>query len=223
MLGESGYARKALDGYWTPEFATKWLLDAGHFDPVEGEVVWEPACGVGHISKVLAAHGFDVLSTDVVNHGWDGQAGIQDFLSIEKVDPKVRLIFTNPPYDIEGVPGIPDVTAQQFIEHALKLMYPVKGCVVMLLRNEYDCAKSRRHLFSGYPYRGKFILSKRPRWIEESAMKIDPKTGKPKKTGPRHNYSWFVWDWNSHSIAPNVEVLPIWSNSLSKKLQLEAA
>ena len=34
--------------------------------------VWEPACGEGHVSKVLQARGHDVLSSDVIDRGFDG-------------------------------------------------------------------------------------------------------------------------------------------------------
>ena len=56
--------------------------------------------------------------------------------------------------------------------------------VAMLLRNEFDSAASRKELFTGNVYFDtKIILTKRPRWIEGS-------TG-----SPRHNYAWFVWDF----------------------------
>jgi hypothetical protein len=33
------------------------------------------------------------------------------------------------------------------------------------------------------PFHKKVVVTKRPRWIADS-------TG-----SPRHNYSWFIWDW----------------------------
>lgn len=32
--------------------------------------IWEPACGMGHLSEVLLKNGYEVLSTDLVNRGY---------------------------------------------------------------------------------------------------------------------------------------------------------
>jgi hypothetical protein len=138
IIGESKYPRKALDAYWTQPWVTEWLLHVVHPLCCKPSVVWEPACGSGKISEVLLAHGYDVLSTDVVDHGYKGMTGIQDFLSVDYVDPAIDVIITNPPYDIKGVEGVPDATAEQFLRHAIKLMKPVGGRVFMILRNEFD-------------------------------------------------------------------------------------
>jgi hypothetical protein len=91
---------------------------------------------------------------------------------------QIRGIITNPPFD--------DL-AELFIRHAIKLMEPVNGKVIMFLRNEFDCGKTRRGLFNGnnpkFPFAHKIVVTKRPRWIEGS------------KGSPRHSYAWFVWDF----------------------------
>ena len=101
ILGESKYERKALDAYWTHKWVTEWLLNACGKLTSPGKVVWEPACGAGWISDVLSARGYDVLSTDVVDHGYANMQGLQDFMLVEEVDPTIEAIITNPPYDIE--------------------------------------------------------------------------------------------------------------------------
>lgn len=54
------------DYYATEPKATEILLEQERFAPV----VWECACGEGHISKVLESHGYDVVSTDLVYRGY---------------------------------------------------------------------------------------------------------------------------------------------------------
>ena len=76
--------------------------------------------------RVLEAAGLQVLSTDI-------SAG-QDFLLAHK--QSVDAIVTNPPY----------ASAVLFIEHALRLMN-CGGKVAMLLRTDFDHAKTRWHLF----------------------------------------------------------------------------
>lgn len=83
--------------YPTPPEPTVALLR--HYEGVIPHRVWEPACGQGHMSRVIAAHGYYVLSSDMVHRGY-GMGGI-DFLTF----PSDRLIhrrsigiITNPPF-----------------------------------------------------------------------------------------------------------------------------
>ena len=46
--------------------------------------IWEPSCGQGHLSFWLVQHGYDVLSTDLVDRGY-GHGDI-DFFSVGKED-----------------------------------------------------------------------------------------------------------------------------------------
>lgn len=95
-----------------------------------------------------------------------------DFLKTSmKPDERVTAIVTNPPYD----------QAQKFIEHALELMKP-NGIVAMLLRTDFDHAKTRRHLFADCSsFWAKIVLTKRIKWFENS------------KGQPSFNHAWFIW------------------------------
>lgn len=58
-LGASNHAleeREQHDYYATDPKAVELLLELEPFAPV----IWEPACGEGHISKVLQAHGHEI-------------------------------------------------------------------------------------------------------------------------------------------------------------------
>lgn len=155
---DSGYARKERDAYETPEWVTKALIP--HL-PTCGPRVWEPAAGSGKMVTVLRQAGFDVHASDIA----DGQ----DFLFT--IDRSHRVIITNPPY----------VFAQRFIEHAMRLVGG-DGLVAMLLRTDFDHAKSRQHLFGNCPqFFKKLVLTKRIKWFEES-------TGQPS-----FNHAWYIW------------------------------
>ena len=62
------------DYYATEPKATELLLELEQFSPY----IWEPACGEGHISKVLEEHGHTVVSTDLIDRGFG--TGDVDFL-----------------------------------------------------------------------------------------------------------------------------------------------
>jgi hypothetical protein len=62
----------------------------------------------------------------------------------------------------------------------------------MLLRTDFDHAKTRRHLFGeSTSFAKKLVLTKRIRWIEGS-------TG-----SPSFNHSWMIWD-KQHYGAPSI-------------------
>jgi hypothetical protein len=66
--------REKDDFYPTPPEGTQALLAVEKFDGP----IWEPACGAGDMSRELAAGGYEVISTDLVDRGY-GEARI-DFL-----------------------------------------------------------------------------------------------------------------------------------------------
>ena len=94
VLGASSHsadARAQDDYYATEPKAMELLLAEERFAPV----VWECACGEGHLSKVLEAHGHEVVSTDLVYRGYGKQETV-DFLKVKGgFDGD---IITNPPY-----------------------------------------------------------------------------------------------------------------------------
>lgn len=167
---DSGYKRIERDLYETPEWVTMalvpHLIENGVRPP---DNIYEPAAGSGKMVAALASSGFSVDADDIS----DGR----DFLKCPF--DGFRAIVTNPPYEL----------AQKFIEHAIGLMRP-GGLVAMLLRTDYDHAKTRRHLFGGCPqFAKKLVLTKRIKWFEDS-------TGQPS-----FNHAWYLWDWK-HSGAP---------------------
>jgi hypothetical protein len=169
---DSGYARKENDLYETPGWVTEALLP--HLGDVQS--IWEPACGNGAIVDHLVRRGIKSIDfTDIT----DGR----DFL---KEGPRpVEAIVTNPPYGL----------AKEFIEHAIAIM-PPDGRVAMLLRTDYDHAKTRQHLFSGCrQFAKKLVLTKRIVWFESE------------KAAPSFNHAWFIWDWK-HKGPPTLAYGP---------------
>src|ERR1700739_2791609 len=62
----SRYEREGRDFYATPSWVTEALLRHVRF---RGPV-WEPCCGTGAMSAVLTAHRYEVISTDIADHGF---------------------------------------------------------------------------------------------------------------------------------------------------------
>lgn len=184
MHGESGYERRPGDTYNTESWVTEALLDAIPFRMP----VWEPAAGRGDMVAVLRQRfGFaDVIVSEIEGDrlGCVGAAEL-DFLISRN---SATSIVTNPPY----------VAARRFIDHALALTRERAGMVAMLLRNEYDCAASRRDLFEEAPFAAKLVLTRRPRWLDDKGQH---------SASPRHNFAWFLWD-HHHEGPPILRYLP---------------
>jgi hypothetical protein len=168
---DSGYARVAFDQYETPEWVTRALIP--HI-PKRVKRIWEPACGSGKMVRALESAGYYVFETDIQRD--------TDFLDPRIVPVDAPAIVTNPPYSL----------AAEFIWRALGLTESSSGMVAMLLRTDFDHAKSRRDLFADHPaFAKKLVLTKRIQWFEDS------------KSSPSFNHAWFIWDWQ-HEGAPTV-------------------
>ncbi len=163
--------RARYEFYPTPPEATRALLSAESFDGS----VWEPACGKGAISKVLEAHGYDVVSTDLVDHGY-GRAGI-DFL--DQNLPKAKHICTNPPYG-RGL-------ADAFIRKALAMTAHTSGKVAMLLNIASLCSTDRHASFVRRPPARIYALDHCVCWPEG-----DPKQATRHTLS--HRYVWLVFE-----------------------------
>lgn len=136
-IGSSNHTpdeRATNDYYATDPQAVEMLLDLEPF----AQVIWEPACGEGHISKVLAAHGHEVISTDLIYRGF-GDPEPMDFLTETFPDFEGDII-TNPPYS----------AGLEFVERALETVRP-GGKVAMFLKVQFLEGKRRGELFSKTP------------------------------------------------------------------------
>lgn len=95
-LGASNHTdkeRQQHDYYATEPKAMELLLAEEDFSPV----IWECACGEGHLSKVLEEHGFEVISTDLIYRGF-GDPEPLDFLK-DTLEDFEGDIITNPPFE----------------------------------------------------------------------------------------------------------------------------
>lgn len=136
-IGSSNHTpdkRAEYDYYATDPQAVEMLLQMETFAPV----IWEPACGEGHISKVLQAHGHEVISTDLIYRGF-GEPEPMDFLTETFPDFEGDII-TNPPYS----------AGLEFVERALETVRP-GGKIAMFLKVQFLEGKRRGDFFAKTP------------------------------------------------------------------------
>jgi len=160
MVKEGG-----ADFYPTPPWATRALLAHETFI---GNV-WEPACGDGAMSRVLADAGLRVESSDVNDYGF-GRTGV-DFLTAHPVYPD--NVVTNPPFSL----------AEAFVERALM---QARHKVALLLRLAFlESAGRYSRLYSVHPPARVWVFTERI-----TMYPAGQETGGSGTTA----YAWFVWD-----------------------------
>ena len=153
------------DYYATHPRAVELLLDQETFS----KDIWEPACGEGHLSKVLEARNHRVLSSDLINRGY-GWGGV-DFLECK--EPFDGDIITNPPYKV----------AKEFVEKALELVTPGHK-VAMFLKLTFLEGQGRRTLFRERPPQRVYVSSARLQCGKNGDFSGTSMVA----------YAWYVWE-----------------------------
>ena len=171
-LGASNHStskRAEHDYYATDPRAAELLLEVEDL----ASVIWEPACGEGHLSKVFETAGHTVISTDLVYRGY-GSAESLDFLKYDG-EPFDGDIVTNPPY----------TAGAEFVRKAIDTVTEGHK-VCMFLKLQFLEGQKRRKFFEECPPRTVYVLSARLKCA---------KNGNFDSIGSSAvAYAWFVWD-----------------------------
>lgn len=173
-LGASNHVeheREKHDYYATEPKAVEELLKVEDFSPC----VWECACGEGHISEVLIKHGYDVLSTDLIDRGYINQHATLDFLDCNATGRNEYDIITNPPYK----------HAAEFVSRALDISRDGTK-IAMLLKIQFLESEKRGELFNEYP----------PEriWVARKRLKCAVNGDFESIGSSAVCYAWFVWE-----------------------------
>ena len=159
------------DYYATDPKAVEILLANEKFS----HYVWEPACGAGHITKVLLDHDYHVKSSDIIDRGCP-DSEIINFLTVTKEQIKhdfSRDIITNPPYKF----------AKEFVEKAIEISMDSTK-IAMFLKLTFLEGQARRELFQKYPPKKVYVFSGRIECAKNGNF-----TG-----GSAVAYAWFIWE-----------------------------
>lgn len=175
QLGASNHTdkeREINDYYATDPKALEIFLDKLEEDKFElHNDIWEPACGEGHLSKVLTKRGHNVYSSDLVNRGYGWQS---DFLKVKNTNLKLDIL-TNPPYKY----------AEKFVKKALETQ--ANGYyTIMFLKIQFLEGQARKKLFEEYPPKYVYVNSKRQLCAMNGNFK--------KYKATAICYCWFIWE-----------------------------
>lgn len=170
-LGARNYAqneREVNDYYATEPKAAHLLMDVEQFSPM----IWECACGEGHLAKEFIAAGHIVYSTDLIDRGF---GMVADFLTVAAPPLPGFDIITNPPYS----------KAAEFVDHAMTLIDSGHK-VAMFLKLQFLEGKARRKLFERWPPKTVYVSSSRLHCAMNGEFEKYSKSN-------AIAYAWYVW------------------------------
>jgi hypothetical protein len=123
--------------------------------------IWEPAAGMGDISKTLAKYGYDVRSTDICAYS-DKEIDIAGVDFLVCADPSAagvycKTIFTNPPFNAQ----------EAFLEHALSFGVDV----VFFVRMSFLSSIRRYKIYERYNPAYVYVYSRRAHCYKDGDTK----------------------------------------------------
>jgi hypothetical protein len=137
-------------------------------------MIWECACGEGHLSERILQYNPNVLSTDLIDRGY-GFGGV-DFLECES-SPAMNII-TNPPFK----------DATRFVYKGIEIL-PEHGKLALFLPLRFLESQERKKLFTLHPPRVLYVSSSRILCAKNGEFQKMKDSG-----GSAVAYGWFVWD-----------------------------
>ena len=168
------------DDFPTPPWATRALIEhiVGASD-LGVLTCLEPACGAGHMAKVLKEYFADVRSSDAYSYGY---GAIRDYLSIPYEAKAVDWVITNPPFRL----------AEEFVLRSLDV---ARAGVAMLVRTVFLESVGRyERLFKVHP----------PSVFAQFVERVPMVKGRlDAKASTATGYAWLVWE---HSSAGEAKV-----------------
>ena len=166
----SNSVRQSDDYYATDPKAIHKLCSVEKFSPM----VWECACGGGHMAQALKEKGYNVIASDIVDRGYPKTKTL-DFFDCSHCE---RDIITNPPYKY----------AKEFVEHALEIIDDGRK-VAMFLKLTFLESKSRKALFTKYPPKKIWVFSERIQCAKNGDFDKYKQSGMTAVA-----YAWFIWE-----------------------------
>lgn len=165
------------DFYATPFEAVRKILDKVE---LKGSIL-EPACGQGHISKVLMEYypNNEIVSTDLVEREDKFNCNLQGGIDFLKHNFKRRFdnVITNPPFSL----------AKEFIEKSLEIS---NDKVIVFAKIQLLESEKRRKLLENAPLKYVYVFTNRVNPMRNG----EPLDENGKKWSSTMCFAWFVFE-----------------------------
>ena len=182
ILGSSSHSenkRAEADFYATDPRALERLLK--RFNGFQ-QKIWEPACGNGHLAKVLESHQYEVKKSDILLREYPCEQ--IDFLKYQ--EDWDGDIITNPPYAL----------ATEFVLKSLELLYPM-NIAAFFMKIQFLETKGRyEKIFKDQPPKYVYIFRDRITVAKNGDLKEF-------QTSSAVCYAWYIW-YKGYSGSPQL-------------------
>ena len=171
-MAQRSEPRDSPDDFPTPPWATRALVEHVLDDKsaLRDMTCLEPACGAGHMARVLKDYFREVECSDAFDYGYGPR---RDFLTSPHRDGSFDWVITNPPFRL----------AEEFVLRALSV---AREGVAILARTVFLESVGRyEHIFRSTP------PTKVAQFVERVPMVRGRLDG---KASTATGYAWFVWE-----------------------------
>lgn len=198
VMAQRNEAKDSRDNFPTPPWATRALLEhvLSSYSDLHRQSCLEPACGAGHMSKVLRKYFGEVRSSDAFDYGY-GEVG--GFLESDCADGSFDWVMTNPPFRL----------AEEFVMRSLSI---ARAGVAILARTVFIESVGRyERIFRPMP----------PSKFGQFAERVPMVRGRlDQKASTATGYSWIVWE-KGYSGEPRLVWIPPCRRTLEREHDYE--
>ena len=167
----------SADDFPTPPWATRALIKyfVGKNSELSRMTCLEPACGAGHMAKVLNEYFQDVRCADAFSYGY---GPVRDFLTYPYEANAVDWVITNPPFKL----------AEEFVLRSLTVAR--KGVAILARTVFLESIGRYQNIFYQYP----------PTIFAQFVERVPMIKGRlDKKATTATGYCWLIWEKDSIS------------------------
>jgi hypothetical protein len=193
VMAQRAEAKDSLDDFPTPPWATRALLEHV-LQGIECSQLacLEPACGAGHMSKVLGEYFGEVQSSDIHDYGY---GATHDYLKHPYETKCCDWIITNPPFRL----------AEEFVLKSLRLAR--QGTAILARTVFLESVGRHERIFARNP----------PAIVAQFTERVPMVKGRLDKTASTATgYCWLVWKARRAS-APRLVWIPPCRKSLERE------
>jgi hypothetical protein len=185
VMAQRAEAADSPDDFPTPPWATRGFMEhvIAECGPFSEMSCLEPACGAGHMSKVLKEYFGEVRSSDAHSYGF---GAIRNFLDVPYEANAVDWVITNPPFRL----------AEQFVQRSL--IVARRGVAVLVRTVFIESVGRYRQLFETNP----------PAKFAQYSERVPMVRGRlDRRASTATGYAWLVWE-KQPVVAPRLMWVP---------------
>jgi hypothetical protein len=195
VMAQRTEPKDSRDDFPTPPWATRALFEhvISDLGPFNSQCALEPACGEGHMAKVLAEYFGEVRASDAYPYGY---GNVRDYLKVPYEANEVDWVITNSPFKL----------AEEFVHRSL--IVARRGVAIIVRTVFIESVGRYRRLFEHSP----------PVRFAQFTERVPMVKGRlDRNASTATGYAWLVWLRDERVRSP-----PIWVPPCRKRLERDA-